>query len=81
MLQVLIYLTRLLSLDIKLNKEELLSGAIGTVDTEEAFKTQVTNCGRSSSRKSCWCIKLSSGGGPGAAPVVRIRGYATTNDN
>ena len=26
-------------------------------------------------------MQVTSGGGPGAAPVIRIRGYATTNDN
>ena len=26
-------------------------------------------------------MQVTSGGGPGAAPVIRIRGYSTTNDN
>jgi TonB-dependent SusC/RagA subfamily outer membrane receptor len=26
-------------------------------------------------------VQVTSGGGPGAAPVIRIRGYSTTNDN
>jgi len=57
-----------------------LSGAIGTVDTEEAFKTQVTNAAEALQGRVAG-VSVVSGGGPGAAPVIRIRGYATTNDN
>ena len=57
-----------------------LSGAIGTVDTEEAFKTQVTNSAEALQGRVAG-VSVVSGGGPGAAPIVRIRGYATTNDN
>ena len=57
-----------------------LSGAIGTVDTEEAFKTQVTNSAEALQGRVAG-VSVISGGGPGAAPIVRIRGYATTNDN
>ena len=57
-----------------------LSGAIGTVDTEEAFKTQVTNSAEALQGRVAG-VQVISGGAPGAAPVVRIRGYSTTNDN
>ena len=57
-----------------------LSGAIGTLDTEEAFKTQVTNAADALQGRVAG-VQVTSGGGPGAAPVVRIRGYSTTNDN
>ena len=57
-----------------------LSGAIGTVDTEEAFKTQVTNAADALQGRVAG-VQVTSGGGPGAAPVIRIRGYSTTNDN
>ena len=57
-----------------------LSGAIGTVDTEEAFKTQVTNAAEALQGRVAG-VSVVSGGSPGAAPIVRIRGYATTNDN
>ena len=57
-----------------------LSGAIGTVDTDEAFKTQVTNAAEALQGRVAG-VQVTSGGGPGAAPVIRIRGYATTNDN
>ena len=57
-----------------------LSGAIGTVDTEEAFKTQVTNSAEALQGRVAG-VQVISGGAPGAAPVVRIRGYTTTNDN
>ena len=57
-----------------------LSGAIGTLDTEEAFKTQVTNAAEALQGRVAG-VQVTSGGGPGAAPVIRIRGYSTTNDN
>ena len=57
-----------------------LSGAIGTLDTEEAFKTQVTNAADALQGRVAG-VQVTSGGGPGAAPVIRIRGYSTTNDN
>ena len=57
-----------------------LSGAIGTVDTDEAFKTQVTNSAEALQGRVAG-VQVIAGGAPGAAPVVRIRGYSTTNDN
>ena len=57
-----------------------LSGAIGTVDTEEAFKTPATNAAEALQGRVAG-VQVVSGGGPGYAPVVRIRGYSTTNDN
>ncbi|NCV19543.1 MAG: TonB-dependent receptor, partial [Rhodobacterales bacterium] len=57
-----------------------LSGAIGTIDTDEAFKTQVTNSAEALQGRVAG-VQVISGGAPGAAPVVRIRGYSTTNDN
>ena len=57
-----------------------LSGAIGTVDTDEAFKTQVTNAAEALQGRVAG-VQVTSGGGPGAAPVIRVRGYSTTNDN
>ena len=57
-----------------------LSGAIGTVDTEEAFKTPATNAAEALQGRVAG-VQVISGGGPGAAPIVRIRGYSTTNDN
>ena len=57
-----------------------LSGAIGTVDTDEAFKTQVTNSAEALQGRVAG-VQVIAGGAPGAAPIVRIRGYSTTNDN
>jgi TonB-linked SusC/RagA family outer membrane protein len=57
-----------------------LSGAIGTVDTSEAFKTQVTNSAEALQGRVAG-VQVISGGAPGAAPVIRIRGYSTTNNN
>ena len=57
-----------------------IGGAIGTVDTDEAFKTQVTNAAEALQGRVAG-VSVTSGGAPGAAPVIRIRGYSTTNDN
>jgi TonB-linked SusC/RagA family outer membrane protein len=57
-----------------------LSGAIGTVDTDEAFKTQVSNAAEALQGRVSG-VQVSSGGAPGAAPVIRVRGYSTTNSN
>ena len=57
-----------------------LSGAIGTVDVSEAFKTQVTNSAEALQGRVAG-VQVISSGAPGAAPVIRIRGYSTTNNN
>ena len=57
-----------------------IGGAIGTVDTDEAFKTQVTNAAEALQGRVAG-VTVVSGGAPGSAPVIRIRGISTTNDN
>ena len=57
-----------------------VSGAIGTVDTDEAFKTQVTNSAEALQGRVAG-VQVISSGAPGAAPIVRVRGYSTTNNN
>ena len=57
-----------------------VSGAIGTVDTDEAFKTQVTNSAEALQGRVAG-VQVISGGAPGAAPIIRVRGYSTTNNN
>ena len=50
-----------------------IGGAIGTVDTDEAFKTQVTNAAEALQGRVAG-VTVVSGGAPGSAPVIRIRG-------
>jgi len=57
-----------------------LSGAIGTVDVSEAFKTQVANAAEALQGRVAG-VQVITSGSPGAAPVIRIRGYSTTNNN
>ena len=57
-----------------------LSGAIGSVDVADAIKTQVTNVAEALQGRVAG-VNVVSSGAPGAAPVVTIRGYATTNSN
>ena len=46
-----------------------VSGAIGTVDTDEAFKTQVTNSAEALQGRVAG-VQVISGGAPGAAPIL-----------
>jgi len=57
-----------------------LSGAIGTVDVEEAFKAPVTNAAEALQGRVAG-VTVISNGAAGAAPVVRVRGYSSTNGN
>jgi TonB-linked SusC/RagA family outer membrane protein len=57
-----------------------LSGAIGTVDVDEAFKAPVTNIADALQGRVAG-VNVISNGGPGSAPVVRVRGYSSTNGN
>jgi TonB-linked SusC/RagA family outer membrane protein len=57
-----------------------LSGAIGTVDVDEAFKAPVTNAAEALQGRVAG-VTVISNGGPGSAPVVRVRGYSSTNGN
>ena len=57
-----------------------LSGAIGTVDVDEAFKAPVTNAAEALQGRVAG-VNVISNGGPGSAPVVRVRGYSSTNGN
>jgi len=57
-----------------------LSGAIGSVDVSEAIKTSVTNVAEALQGRVAG-VNVVSSGAPGAAPVVTIRGYSTTNSN
>ena len=57
-----------------------VTGAIGTVDTDEAFKTPASNPLESLQGRVAGLTVISNGAA-GAAPVVRIRGYSSTNGN
>lgn len=57
-----------------------LSGAISSVDIGSAVKTPVVNSAELLQGRVTG-ISVIGNGQPGSAPVVRIRGYATPNDN
>ena len=57
-----------------------LSGAIGSVDVSDAIKTPTTNAAEALQGRVAG-VNVVNSGQPGAAPVVTVRGYATTNSN
>ena len=57
-----------------------LSGAIGSVDVADAIKTPSTNVADALQGRVAG-VNVVNSGAPGGAPVVTIRGYATTNSN
>ena len=57
-----------------------LSGAIGSVDVADAIKTPTTNAAEALQGRVAG-VNVVNSGQPGAAPVVTVRGYATTNSN
>jgi len=57
-----------------------LSGAIGTVEVDDAIKTPVINAADALQGRVAG-VQVVTSGAPGASPVVTVRGYATTNSN
>ena len=57
-----------------------VTGSIGSVDVADAIKTSVTNVAEALQGRVAG-VNVVSSGAPGAAPVVTIRGYSTTNSN
>ena len=57
-----------------------LSGAVGTVNVEDAVKTPVVNAADALQGRVAG-VNVIGSGSPGAAPVITVRGYATTNNN
>ncbi len=57
-----------------------ITGSIGTVEVSDAIKTQVTNAAEALQGRVSGLSVINSGQ-PGFAPIVRIRGYSTSNNN
>lgn len=57
-----------------------LSGAVGTVEVDDAIKTPVINAADALQGRVAG-VQVVTSGAPGASPVVTVRGYATTNSN
>ena len=57
-----------------------VTGSIGSVDVADAIKTQVTNVAEALQGRVSGLTVINSGQ-PGSAPIVRIRGYSTSNNN
>jgi alpha-L-fucosidase len=57
-----------------------VNGPIGSVDVADAIKTQVTNAAEALQGRVSGLTVINSGQ-PGSAPIVRIRGYSTSNNN
>lgn len=57
-----------------------LTGSVATVDVAEATKTPVVNAGEALQGRVAG-VTVTNNGAPGAAPVIRIRGFGTGNSN
>ena len=57
-----------------------LTGSVGTVDVAEATKTPVVNAAEALQGRVSG-VTITNNGAPGAAPVVRVRGFGTGNSN
>ena len=57
-----------------------LTGAVSSVDVSEATKAPIVNAAEALEGRVTG-VTVQSNGAPGGAPVVRIRGYGTSNNN
>ena len=57
-----------------------ITGSVATVDVGEAIKVPVSNAAEALQGRVAG-VTVTNSGQPGAAPVVRIRGYGTPNNN
>ena len=60
--------------------KELVTGAMSQVDTKQALALPVVNAGQALQGRAAG-VHVVGGGQPGATPLIRIRGFGTTNDN
>ena len=58
----------------------LTTGAIAQLKTKEAFAVPVTNAGEALQGRVSG-VTVVNGGQPGSTPVIRIRGFGSTNNN
>ena len=57
-----------------------LTGSVSSVDLSEAVKAPIVNVGEALEGRVTG-VTLTNSGWPGSAPIIRIRGYGTTNGN
>jgi len=60
--------------------KKLTTGAMSQVNTQEALATPISNAGDALQGRASG-VNVVTGGQPGSTPVVRIRGFGSTNDN
>ena len=60
--------------------KERVTGAISQVNTEEALAVPIINAGQALQGRASGVHVIGSGQ-PGSTPLIRVRGFGTTNDN
>jgi TonB-dependent starch-binding outer membrane protein SusC len=60
--------------------KKLASGSMSQVKTEEALAVPITNAGEALQGRASG-VTVVTGGQPGSTPVVRVRGFGSTNSN
>jgi len=60
--------------------KKLTTGAMSQVNTKEALATPISNAGDALQGRASG-VNVVTGGQPGSTPVIRIRGFGSTNDN
>ena len=57
-----------------------VTGAMSQVDTEEALSIPIQNAGQALQGRASG-VTVVGGGQPGSTPLIRVRGFGTTNEN
>jgi len=60
--------------------KKLATGAMSQIKTEEALAVPITNAGEALQGRASG-VTVVTGGQPGSTPVIRIRGFGSTNNN
>jgi TonB-dependent starch-binding outer membrane protein SusC len=60
--------------------KELVTGAMSQIDTKQALALPIVNAGQALQGRASG-VHVVGGGQPGTTPLIRIRGFGTTNDN
>ena len=60
--------------------KQLVTGAMSQIDTKEALALPIVNAGQALQGRASG-VHVVGGGQPGSTPLIRIRGFGTTNDN
>ncbi len=60
--------------------KQLVTGAMSQIDTKQALALPVVSAGQALQGRAAG-VHVVGGGQPGSTPLIRIRGFGTTNDN